>query len=66
MIASRFRVSLPPGEPVPSPKAMITLRPESEVNLRLTPRQLQRNSGKSSSRIQSEVDDTRIEKLVAV
>jgi len=65
VIASRFRVSLPPGEAVPPPKAMITLRPESEVNLRLTPRQ-QRKSGKSSSRMQSEVEDMRKGKFAVV
>lgn len=42
VISSRFRVSLPVGEPIPSPRAMITLRPESEVKLRLTSRRQQR------------------------
>lgn len=57
VITSRFRVSLPPGDRVPSPKAMITLRPENEVNLRLTPRQSkQRNPGNSLIQTQNEVE----------
>jgi len=55
VITSRFRVSLPSGDPVPSPKAMITLRPENEVNLQLTPRQSkQRKPGNALIRTQYE------------
>jgi hypothetical protein len=41
-IVKHFKVSLPEGVPAPTPRAMITLRPESQVNLQLTPRQQSR------------------------
>jgi hypothetical protein len=43
-IMQQFRVSLPVGGAMPSPKAMITLRPENRVNLRLTSRKQHRTS----------------------
>lgn len=41
-IVKHFKISLPEGVPAPTPRAMITLRPESQVNLQLTPRQQSR------------------------
>ncbi|KAG0621796.1 hypothetical protein M758_3G049100 [Ceratodon purpureus] len=48
-ITSRFRVSLPSGNSIPSPRAMITLRPENQVNLRLTPRRQPKQQTPGSS-----------------
>lgn len=62
IISSRFRVSLPSGTPIPSPKALITLRPENQVNLRLTPRRQpkQRHLGSSSN---AEAQDRAVRKV---